>query len=294
MLPCLGDETKALPGQGANRPQTEVPDMRTRIRTLATICMLALGVLVAMPAAAQVDGQRVQDAIDVTDRRIQQAKDLLAASPNQQAASEVDQAVSLQALAKQYFGQGRYEAAGRATFEARIHADRAIALIRGLPDPGRVQDQLTRTRELLDRARDRLSHCEQPAAREMLRTAIDMQGRAEQAYRETRYLAALQLTLSARERALRAMQLCDAGETLGDTVENALQRTDDVLARAHEVVGPDSNERARQLLASADGLQVRAKAEARDGHPRVALRLTRMAREQAARAIRSANGSGRR
>src|SRR5204862_7602513 len=123
--------------------------------------------------------------------------------------------------------------------------------------PGRVQDQLARTRELLDRARDRLSHCDLPAPRDMLRTALDMQARAELAYSETRYLAALQLTMSARERALRALQLCNAGESLDETVASALQRTDDLLSRAHEQVDPSAHERARQLLANADNQQSR-------------------------------------
>ena len=271
--------------------------MKFRIRTLPAILMLALSVLVARPALAQLpppDPGRVQDAIDVTDRRIQEAQNLLATSPNGQAAAELNQAVALQLIAKQNFSQARYGAAARATLEARVHADRAVALVKGLPDPGRVQDQLSRTRDLLDRARDRLSHCELPAAREMLRIALDMQTRAELAYSETRYLAALQLTMSARERALRALQLCNAGDSLDDTVEHALQRTDDELVRAHEMVTSDANEHALQLLANADSVQLRAKAEAQAGHPRVALRLTRMAREQAYRAIRSATVTGHR
>jgi hypothetical protein len=275
----------------------EVPEMLHRMRTLPTVLALVLGVLVARPALAQLpppDPQRVQDAIDVTDRRIQLATDLLANVRNPQAAAELAQAVTVQDMAKQAYAQGRYGAAGRATFEARTHADRAVALLKGLPDPGRVQDQLGRTRELLDRARDRLSHCDLPAARDMLRTALDMEARAEQAYQETRYLAALQLTMSARERALRAMQMCNAGESLDETVDNALQRTDDVLSRAHEVLGPGASERSSQLLASADAFQLRARNEAQAGHPRVALRFTRMAREQADRAMRSANAMGRR
>jgi len=106
-----------------------------------------------------------------------------------------------------------------------------------------------------------------------------MQTRAEVAYSETRYLAALQLTMSARERALRALQLCNASETFDDTVANALQRTDDVLARVHDAVDTNGTDRARQMLANADNVQVRAKAEAQAGHPRLALRLTRQATE---------------
>src|SRR5262245_32408250 len=132
--------------------------MSNWIRTLPAIAAIALGVLVASPGWAQTDPQRLQDAIDVTDRRIQQAQELLHNTPNQAAQAEVDQAVALQLMAKQAFSQARYAAAGRATFDARLHADRAVALLRGLPDPGRVRDQLDRTREILDRARDRLAN----------------------------------------------------------------------------------------------------------------------------------------
>ncbi len=268
--------------------------MLRRMLSLTVLLTLVLGVLVATPAPAQTDLQRLQDAIELTDRRIQQAQDLLAATPNARAQAELDQAITLQAHAKTAFAEGRYAAAGRATFDARIHADRAIAIVRGLPDPGRVEEQLQRTRELLDRARDRLAGCEAPAARDLLRTALEMQERAEQAYRETRYLAALQLTMSARERALRALRLCHANESLEERLSTALQRTDEVLARAHEVVDPDASERASRLLANADSLQARAKAEAEAGHLKLALRLTLQAREQATRAIRAAGTAGAR
>lgn len=271
--------------------------MLTRSRFLKALSLALLGALLAVPALAQLpppDGSRVRDAVEQTDRRIQHARDLLAASPgNATAAAEVDQAVALQAIARQALNDGRLAAAGRATMDARIHADRAIALLQGLPDPGRVQEQLSRTREMLDRARDRLAGCDMPAVRELMRTAIDMQARAEQAYGETRYLAALQLTMSARERALRAQQLCNASESLEETVSAALQRTDEILARAHEVVGAGSNERSTRLLENADSLQGRARVEAQANHPRVALRLTRMAREQAERAMRAAGRAGR-
>jgi len=270
--------------------------MLNRIRPLVALLALAVGVLVAIPARAQLppDPQRLQDAIDLTDRRIQLAQDLLSQSPNLTAQAEVGQAVALQAMAKQAFAEGRYAAAGRATFDARLHADRAIAILRGLPDPGRVKDQLDRTREILDRARDRLSHCDVTQAREMLRIAIDMQARAEISFGEGRYLAALQLTMSARERGLRALQLCNAGESLEETVASALQRTDDLLARVHERVDGSGNERARQLLANADSLEARAHVEADAGHLRVALRLTRAARDQGERADHAASGQVRR
>jgi hypothetical protein len=272
--------------------------MSIRNRALPAILAIALGLGFSSPALSQLppppDPSRLQDAIDVTDRRIQQAQELLSGAPNQAAQAEVDQAVTLQAMAKEAYAQSRFAAAGRATFDARLHADRAIAILRGLPDPGRVRDQLDRTREILDRARDRLAHCDNSAARELLRIAIDMQGRAEASFGETRYLAALQLTMSARERALRALQLCNAGESLDETVASALQRTDDLLSRVHERVDPSDHERARQLLGNADNQQGRAKTEAQAGHSGVALRFTRMARDQAQRAERLVSGQARR
>lgn len=273
--------------------------MFSRRRLLVVWLPALLGLCLALPALAQVpppppppDGQRLRDEIERTEVRIQHAKDLLlSAAGNPQANSEVEQAVALQRIAREAFAQSRFPAAARATMDARIHADRAIALLQGLPDPGRVQEQLTRTREMLERARDRLANCEIAAAREMLRIANDMQTRAEQAYGETRYLGALQLTMSARERALRAQDLCKASESLEDAVANALQRTEDQLGHAREVVEAHGNERARRLLENAQSLQTRARAEADASRARAALRLTRMAREQAERAIReSARG----
>jgi hypothetical protein len=257
--------------------------------TVPAILAIALGLIVSGTALAQMPPmgpQRLQDAIEVTDRRIQLAQELLSGAPNQAAQAEVDQAVSLQSLAKSAFAQSRYAVAARTEFDARLHVDRAVAILRGLPDPDRVRDQLGRTHEILDRARDRLSHCDVAAARDLLRTAIDMQGRADGSFGETRYLAALQLTMSAREHAFRALQLCNAGESIDETVASAIQRTDDLLSRVHGHVDPSDHERARQLLANADNQQARAKSEAQDGHVRVALRFTRMARDQAERADR--------
>lgn len=276
--------------------------MFTRRRVLIPLALVLLALVVGGPALAQLppppppggDPVRLRDEIERTERRIQHARDLVATAPaNAAASAELERAVTLQGIARTAYADARYAVAGRATMEARIHADRTIALVQGLPDPGRVQDQMQRTREMLERARDRLARCEQPAAREMLRTALDMQSRAEAAYAETRYLAALQLTSSARERALRAQQMCNAGESLEEAVEAALQRTDDRLARAREVVGERGSERARRLLENAEGLQARAKVEAQAQRTRAAMRLTRMAREQAERSLRDTARSER-
>ena len=96
-----------------------------------------------------------------------------------------------------------------------------------------------------------------------------------------------------RAHALRAQELCKASDSLEESVSNALQRTDDQLGHAREVVEARGNERARRLLENAQGLQNRARAEADASRARPALRLTRMAREQAERAIRESSRGSR-
>jgi hypothetical protein len=264
--------------------------------------ILAMLALAAPPnaGAAVLVGEHVQVALDRTDERIELAQSLTASADNQQAELEVSAAVEVQAQAKAVFQQAMaatgemqsrlFQQTIELTLRARARADRAIALIRGLPDPERVMSQIERTRDLLDRARDKIEECDNDRARALLRVALEMQARAEAAVRESRYLAALQLTLSARERALRALRLCNAEENLQEAAERALRRTDEVLSRATEVVEEHGNERAQEVLKRAERIQTEAHAQFRASHFAVSLRLTLSARTLAYRAIRISGG----
>lgn len=253
--------------------------------------LLPLAVMIAIPAAAvaqDVTRDRVQTALELTDRRIEQAEMLLAGSDNERARGEVDLAIGIQAQARTAFGGTQLVLSMRLTLEARVHADRAIAILRG-PNPDGVLAQLERTRELLDRARERIEECDQLRARAMIRTAFEMQVRAETAAREGRFLAALQLTMSARERAHRALRLCRMDENLQESADRALQRTDQLIERARDRVG-EGSEQARQALARSIELQGRAWIEFRAGHFEASLRLTQSARAFTHRAIRLTGG----
>jgi len=275
--------------------------MKLRIRTI-TIWLAAIGLVAPLASAsAQVlTGDRVQIALDRTDERITLAQSLLASAQNAQAELEVNAAVGLQAQARATFNQGMtasgdaqlrlFQQAVDLTLRARAHADRAISIIQGLPDPDRVLSQVERTRDLLDRARDRIEECDSDRAHALFRVALQMQARAEAAARDSRYLAALQLTLSARERGLRALRLCNAQENLQEVAERAVHRTDEILARAHDIVAERDKERAKSVLDRADRVQVEARAQFRAGHFEAALRLTQSARSLAYRAIRISGG----
>ena len=178
-----------------------------------TVMLAVLAPVVVAPASAQVAVDDVLAQLQRTDQRIELAQTMLAGSDHAQAQVELDAAVTLQTQARSEYAAAHLRLALDLTLRARARADRAIAILRG-PSPERVQAQLERTRELIDRARDRIEECDTDRAHALLRVAVEMQSRAEAAAKENRYLAALQLTLSARERTMMALRICKLEDDL--------------------------------------------------------------------------------
>jgi len=229
----------------------------------------------------------------MTDRRIEQAEMVLSTVDNERARAELDLAISIQAQAKVVFGSGErgyLDRTMRLTLEARAHADRAISIVKGLPDPDRVRVQLERTSEVIERARQSIEECNNERARSLLRIGVEMQTRAETAFREGRLLAALQLTMSARERVLTALRLCNTQENQRDRAEQVLRCTAEIIVRAQDFVAEHPNEQAREALARSQQLQDRATDEFRLEHFEASIRLSLAARAAAYRAIRLAGG----
>jgi hypothetical protein len=271
------------------RPGTklEVYAMKIHRWIMPVVAVAALATAPTMARAQSSDD--VQQAIARTDERIELAQNLVADAENAQAELELNAAIGLQGQAKTEFAALRYRIALDLTMRARGRADRAIAIVRG-PAPDRVLAQLERTRELLDRIRDRIEECDNDRARALLRVAIEMQGRAEAAARDQRFLAALQLTLSARERALRALRLCNMEDNVEEAAERALNRTDELISRARDLVADSGSEAARLALGRAIDLQAEAWAQFRARHFEASFRTTQSARTFAHRAIRLARG----
>ena len=261
-----------------------MPTVRMRAVLMAGLVFATL--VPGVSRADDVSRLRAADALVATERRIGLAENFVAANPSMPAEAELGAAQQGQARARSAFTATQFLVAVSATLAAREHADRAIAIVRNLPDPDRVQAQVERTRGVLDRARDRVDACENARARGMLHVALAMQERAEGAMYESRYLAALQLTMSARERVMKAMRLCGLDETLSESVGRGLQRTDELLVRAHESLDSGSLLEVRDLLARAQSIQAQAHAEARLERYESALRLTQSASSLAQRAVR--------
>lgn len=262
-----------------------------RLVTLLTVLGLGLGLFAAAPPArAQDPLARAQYELDRTDERIRQAESIVSASENAEARADLEQATLVQSQARSELAALHPLIAINLTLRARNLADQAIAIVRGLPDPDVVRTQVERTREIIDRARDRINECQNDRAHALMSVALTMQSRAEEALPASRYLAALQLTMSARERAYRALRLCRVEENLQDAAERALQRTDEILSRAHDVVSAHDDERARTALARATSLEQEARDQYHAGRYEPALRLSLSARAFAYRAIRFAGG----
>jgi hypothetical protein len=267
--------------------------MKPQRLAVAALALLGLASFAPSARAQLLTPERVQYALDMTDRRIEQAQTVLTGVDNALAQGELNLAVTIQTQARSIFASpstGYLERAMRLTLEARGHADRAIAVVRGLPDPDRVRVQLERTRDVIEGARQTIEECNNDRARSMLHTGIEMQSRAEAAAGDGRFLAALQLTMSARERVLKALQLCNADESQQDRAEQAFRRTADVIARAQEIVSQHPDDRAREALSRAGQIEDRATDEFRLQHFEASIRLSLVARAAAYRAIRLADG----
>jgi hypothetical protein len=255
-----------------------------------------LSVLVALallPAGTRAQGtaqERVRRSMDGADRRIELAETVVSASEDAQARVELTLAKDLQVRARSVAGSGRFSRAGELARQARGHADRAIMLGRGLPTRERLRSQWDRTGELLERSGPRLEECGDARAQALLRLALEMQERARRADEAGRSLGALQLTMGARERCLRALRLCRMEESVQQVAERELSRTGEVLARAREQLeresaGRAATERARDALARATVLQDDASRQFRDGRHDASLQLTLTARRLAHRAL---------
>jgi hypothetical protein len=257
------------------------------------VFVIALTTLVLLPAAGRAQGmtsERVRLSMDDADRRVELAETVVSASEDAQARVELALARDLQGRARVAAGAGQFFLAGQLTGQARGHADRAILLGRGLPTRERLRSQWDRTGELLERSGPRIQECGDDRARALLRVALEMQDRARSADEAGRYLGALQLTMGARERCLRALRLCRMEESVAQAAQRALSRTGEVLARAREQLesgapGDAFPPRVRDALARASALQDDASRQFRAGHHDASLQLTLAARRLARRAL---------
>jgi len=152
-----------------------------------------------------------------------------------------------QSAAENHLAASRYGYALKFTLAAREHGRAAFAAIRGRVGVERVERELDRTDGLIEKARGRLGQTAARRATEVLNKAVELQRQARQAFSENRSLAALRLTLAARDLLLRAWEAGRAGVTL-ELVEQALAGNDALIGDWAESVRAGADTPAAKLL----------------------------------------------
>lgn len=156
-----------------------------------------------------------------------------------------------------------------------------------------VEKELDRTDKVIQRAKEAVVESRNPKAENLLKLAMDLQVRAKESCRNERFGLTAKLTLRAREKAFEAIGITKRAEENENLILKAIERTDQIIAKAKEKVSLIDNPRASSLFESATRNQQRAKELYHEHRLKVALKFTIKARESAKKAIELANRNNR-
>ena len=150
---------------------------------------------------------RAEIELQRTDAILERARPLVKESSDGEAQLLLDRAVEIQARAFDAFRAGELRAVFPRTREARTLAHRALARIRGPIGPNRVQEELARTDEVLNRAAESVAQSGKTEAERLLVSARTHQDRAHQLLEKQQLRPSLAQTIVARRLALRAASM---------------------------------------------------------------------------------------
>lgn len=159
-------------------------------------------------------------------------------------------------------------------------ADQTFAQIRE-----EVEKELDRTDRVIERAKEAAAESRNPKAENLLKLAMNLQGTAKEAFEGERFWLAAKLTLRAREKAFEAIGVTRRSEENENLVLKAIERTDQIIAKAKGKAFLADNQRAFSLLEIAIRNQQKAKEFYHEHKLKVALKLTLKARESAQKSI---------
>jgi hypothetical protein len=143
-----------------------------------------------------------------------------------------------------------------------------------------VQAELDRTDHILGEANDKIDESSDPKAKLLLKQATEIQERAKDAFDSEHYRVALNLTMKAQDVANRAIGSIVRGGEDQSLVEQALDRTDELIEQAKtDLTETTGHDRAQLRLEEAIGLQDRARDLYSEKNLRQSLLLTMRARE---------------
>lgn len=153
------------------------------------------------------------------------------------------------------------------------------AFAQGPPDVMNLERELERTEEMIRQAAELAGAAGNAQAAELVKNAMELQEQARQAFRNGFFEVARIRTTAARTIVAKVMAMLLDPKERADRVESELQRTDDLLAKTREALGPAGPEMARSLLDAAFRQESQAWEQFRAGNHRPALRMTNQVRE---------------
>ncbi len=162
------------------------------------------------------------------------------------------------------------------------------------PDSDRQRADLEETDRLIANARDRLAESSNERAEQLLEQAIELQGRAWEAFHDNRHQFMMQVGKQARDLALKALGLLQRGSENLSFVEQELERTADILDDARTALAGSAGELAQTLLEQAFELQERGREMMHQHHLRQAVQLSLRARKLAHEILGGPGGPERR
>lgn len=151
-----------------------------------------------------------------------------------------------------------------------------------------VSGDLDKTDRLIERAEEVVRETGSEIGQSYLDHAYELQALAKDAYKGNRYQMTRKLTLAAREQATKAIGAVQESNNNASTVDRQIERTDEIIRRAQDVVSVVDNQKAASLLETALSTQLEAREFLKDGRLKIALTATLKARELAKKTIESA------
>jgi len=227
----------------------------------------------------------VKQHIQKTADLIELASEMVAAQPDPQAAILLESAVGQFERGKEALRSGQVEQAYHLLKNAnRLARDIISRLEEYRPGGDRVLRELERTDRLIAKAGPDIAESGDEKAQQLLDRARQVQAQAYTVFEQGRYQLAHGLTLEARKLTAKAWAMV-SGPVSPERVQQALTATDELIDRLRPVIMESGHEDAIELFRSAGSHQEKAKAALAEGHYKVALAQTKIARRLVDRAL---------
>jgi hypothetical protein len=180
--------------------------------------------------------------------------------------------------AREQYHQGDFKLSWKMFEHAGDLMRRSARLLADGTSPERLEQEMERTRMLIDRSMERLGDNPDPQARKLLAEAEEALVRARQGMDQGHPGRALQMTGLARRLALRAASVDGTGPD-EEAVVRQLERFDERSGRVADKVRDSGSKQAREMYERALQHRTRAAEAAADGDREMALRQIKAAHD---------------